>query len=101
MEGWSWIGLNGLLVVPLASALIALGPRYIPAAEVAMFFLLDTVLTPLWIWLIFGELPTERAFIGGAVILASLAMLGTWRIRSSKMDASQVLMPVHQVQEGR
>jgi drug/metabolite transporter (DMT)-like permease len=101
IEGWGWIALNGLLVVPLASALIAIGPRYIPAAEVAMFFLLDTVLTPVWIWLIFGELPTERAFIGGVVILAGLSMLGAWRMRNSKTEMSKVLMPAHQIQEGR
>lgn len=93
MDGWGWIGLNGILVVPLASALIAIGPRYIPAAEVAMFFLLDTVFTPLWIWLIFGELPTERAFVGGAIILASLLVLGLWRIRSGKIENSEPAMP--------
>jgi len=96
-EGWVWIALNGMLVVPLASALIALGPRYIPAAEVAMFFLLDTVFTPLWIWLIFGEVPSERAVIGGLTIILSLFFLGLWRIRSSRIEAGREAVPVHPV----
>ena len=96
-EGWGWIALNGMLVVPLASALIALGPRYIPAAEVAMFFLLDTVFTPLWIWLIFGEVPSERAVIGGLTIILSLCLLGAWRLKRRQRDAGRATVPVHPV----
>src|SRR5919206_601887 len=69
---WMWISLNGVIVVPLAGALIALGPRYLPAPEVAMFFLLDVVFTPVWMWLIFHELPTFRAFIGGLIVFFTL-----------------------------
>jgi drug/metabolite transporter (DMT)-like permease len=93
MQGWGWIALNGLVVIPLASGLIALGPKYIPAPEVAMFFLLDTVFTPVWIWLIFGELPTERACIGGLIIMASLLTLGVWRIRTSRAVPGEAVMP--------
>jgi len=75
--------LNGLIVMPLASALIAIGPRYIPSAEVAMFFLLDTVLTPIWIWLLFGEVPTQRAMVGGAIVITTLLLHSYWRFRTS------------------
>jgi drug/metabolite transporter (DMT)-like permease len=77
--GWSWLGLNGLIVIPLASALIALGPRYLPAPEVAMFFLIDTLLTPIWIWMIFGELPTMVSMIGGSIVVLTLTAHGLWR----------------------
>ena len=96
-ESWGWIALNGMLVVPLASALIALGPRYIPAAEVAMFFLLDTIVTPLWIWLIFGEVPSRQAVIGGLTIMLGLFFLSLWRIRSSRIEAGGGAVPVHPV----
>jgi drug/metabolite transporter (DMT)-like permease len=94
---WGWIALNGLLVVPLASGLIAIGPKYIPAAEVAMFFLLDTVFTPFWIWMIFGELPTQRAFAGGLVILLSLLLLAAWRFRTSRTTGTEAALPPHPV----
>ncbi len=81
MQGWSWLALNGLIVMPLASALIAIGPRYIPSAEVAMFFLLDTVLTPIWIWLLFGEVPTPRAMLGGAIVIVTLFAHSLWRFQ--------------------
>ena len=83
-ESWGWLALNGLMVMPLASGLIALGPMYIPAAEVALLFLVDTVFTPVWIWMIFGELPTLNAFIGGAVIFLTLVVLCAWRISASR-----------------
>jgi drug/metabolite transporter (DMT)-like permease len=77
---WGWLALNALLVVPIAMALLVIGPRYLPASEVAMFFLLELILTPLWIWLIFGELPTRDAFIGGVVILLTLLGHSAWRL---------------------
>jgi drug/metabolite transporter (DMT)-like permease len=90
-EGWGWLALNGLLVIPLASALIALGPRYLPAPEVAMFFLLDVVLTPIWIWLIFGELPTTQALIGGAIVFLTLLIHGVWRYVTSRQVSEEEL----------
>jgi len=93
VAGWGWVGLNGLLVIPLASALIALGPRYLPAPEVAMFFLLDTVLTPLWIWMIFGELPTTQSMIGGALVISTLCVHSFWRYMSSPPQAIVELSP--------
>ncbi|MDP9137655.1 MAG: DMT family transporter [Pseudomonadota bacterium] len=83
-DSWGWLALNGLIIMPLASGLIALGPLYIPAAEVALLFLLDTVFTPVWIWLIFGELPTRNALIGGVIIFVTLALLAIWRITTSR-----------------
>ena len=62
---WGWLAVNALLVVPVAMALLVIGPRYLPASEVAMFFLLELILTPMWMWLIFGEVPTPSAFLGG------------------------------------
>jgi len=89
--GWGWLALNGLLVIPLASGLIALGPRYLPAPEVAMFFLLDVVLTPIWVGLIFDEWPDRAALIGGGIVLATLLIHGVWRYLSSKQVSEEEL----------
>lgn len=91
--GWGWLGLNGLIVIPLASALIALGPRYLPAPEVAMFFLLDTMLTPIWIWMIFGELPTPVSMLGGTIVIVTLTAHSLWRFRSSTSTPAIELSP--------
>lgn len=91
---WGWLALNALLVVPVAMALLIVGPRYLPAAEVAMFFLLELILTPLWMWLIFGELPTREAFIGGLLILATLLAHSVWRLTQTDRDKRKS-QPLH------
>jgi drug/metabolite transporter (DMT)-like permease len=63
----------GLFVVPVSFALITLGPRYLPAAEVSLLMLLETVLGPLWVWLAIGEAPGPLGFLGGSVVVATLA----------------------------
>ena len=88
------LALNALLVVPVAMALLIVGPRYLPAAEVAMFFLLELILTPLWMWLIFGEWPTREAFIGGLLILATLLAHSVWRLTQIDRDKSKS-QPLH------
>jgi drug/metabolite transporter (DMT)-like permease len=80
-------------VIPLASALIALGPRYLPAPEVAMFFLLDTMLTPIWIWMIFGELPTPVGMLGGTIVIVTLTAHSLWRFRTSVPTPAVELSP--------
>lgn len=82
LADWGWLALNGLVVIPLATALMALGPRYLPSAEVAMFFLLDTVLTPIWVWLLFSEVPTIKSFVGGAIVIAAVLFHTIWRYRT-------------------
>lgn len=82
LADWGWLALNGLVVIPLATALMAIGPRYLPSAEVAMFFLLDTVLTPLWVWLLFTEVPTAHSIGGGAVVIVAVLSHTIWRYRT-------------------
>ena len=83
LQSWGWLALNGLVVIPTATALMAIGPRYLPSSEVAMFFLLDTVLTPVWAWMLFGELPSLHSIIGGVIVIAALLAHSVWRYRSN------------------
>ena len=55
------------LVIPLACMTIA--PRYIPAYEVEIFFILETIIGPIWVWLFINEQPTLKTLIGGLFII--------------------------------
>ena len=55
------------LVIPLACMTIA--PRYIPAYEVEVFFVLETILGPIWVWLVIHENPSMKTIIGGVFII--------------------------------
>ena len=70
----TWMLVMGLFVVPVSFALIALGPRFLPAPEVSLLLLLETVLGPFWVWLALGEAPGPWALAGGAVVVATLAV---------------------------
>ena len=63
------------LVIPLGCITIA--PRFIPAYEVEIFFILETILGPIWVWLIINEQPTVKTLIGGVFII-SVIMLYTY-----------------------
>lgn len=78
-----WLGLNGLVAIPLATVLLAYGPRTLPSADVSMFFMLETVLTPVWVWFLFGEIPSERVLVGGSVVIVALLAHSWWRLAAS------------------
>lgn len=88
-----WLALNGLIAIPLATIFLAKGPRVLPAADVSMFFLLETVLTPLWIWLVFGEVPSTSVLIGGIIVIATLVIHSGWRLSLSVRHHPPSLMP--------
>jgi drug/metabolite transporter (DMT)-like permease len=48
------------------------GARLIPAAQSALVGMLETVLGPLWVWLVLSERPGVATLVGGALILAAL-----------------------------
>lgn len=79
-----FIILNGAIVLPAAFWCLATGPKYISSAEVAMFYLLETVLTPIWVWLIFNEAVTGRTAIGGTIIIVALLAHSLWQLRAQR-----------------
>ena len=80
-----WIVFNGAVVMPLSFYCLATGPRYITAPEVAMFYLLETVLAPIWVWMIFAETPSTRSLIGGAILVVALVAHSLWQIHHSRV----------------
>jgi drug/metabolite transporter (DMT)-like permease len=67
------IGLHGVFIA-ISSIGLALGPRYIPSAEVALLILLESVLAPLLVWFALGEDPGGYALVGGAIVIGALAL---------------------------
>src|SRR5205823_4688332 len=48
------------------------GARLIPVAEASLIAVLESVLGPVWVWLVVGERPGVFSLAGGAVILSAL-----------------------------
>ena len=64
----------GIFCVAIPFVLITLAPRYITAPEVNLFFLLETILGPLWVWLVIHEQPSIETIVGGVVIISTIAV---------------------------
>ena len=71
-SSYAVLGAMGLVQMPLALLLIAQSTRYLPSPEVSLVLLLEAVLGPLWVWLVFAEVPPTPSWLGGTVIVLAL-----------------------------
>jgi drug/metabolite transporter (DMT)-like permease len=94
MEAPWWIILNGAIVMPLAFFCLATGPKYITGPEVAMFYLLETVLAPVWVWIIFGETVSPRTLAGGTLLVVALVAHSLWQLSHVRRAARVIRHPV-------
>ena len=63
-----------IMCVAIPFVLVTIAPRFIPAEEVNLFFLLETILGPIWVWLIIKEQPSIETIQGGLVIITTIAI---------------------------
>jgi drug/metabolite transporter (DMT)-like permease len=68
------LALFGGCQLGLGLALFTAGARLVPAAEAALIAVLETILGPLWVWLLFAEDPGAPAIVGGVIVLAALTL---------------------------
>lgn len=78
---FAWAIANAAILVPIAAFCLALAPRFIPAPQAAMFYLLETVLAPVWVFLVFGERVEPMTLIGGAIVLAAILGHSFWQLQ--------------------
>jgi len=86
---WLWLILGGAVLLPVALALITVGPRYLPAPEAAMLGLLETILGPFWVWLVIGENPGWRSMVGGSIVVTVLFVHALVRFRGERTQAAR------------
>ena len=74
-----------ILCVAIPFVLVTIAPRFIPAAEVNLFFLLETIIGPIWVWLIIREQPSLETLQGGLVIIATIAIHSFLKLRKTQL----------------
>jgi drug/metabolite transporter (DMT)-like permease len=90
VDSFSLMG-SDLIIVPLMCVmcvaipfvLVTIAPRFIPAEEVNLFFLLETIIGPFWVWLVIKEQPSLETIQGGAVIILTIAIHSFLKLRKS------------------
>ena len=69
-----YILLMGIGVLGAGFYLLTLAPMYIPAPEVSLYTLIETVVGPIWVWLGGYEAPSVFAVAGGCILIVALAI---------------------------
>jgi len=72
-----------ILCVAIPFVLVTIAPRFISAAEVNLFFLLETIIGPIWVWLIIKEQPSIETLQGGMVIISTIAIHSFLKLKNS------------------
>jgi len=76
-----YIGIIGFILVPFAFIVLTIAPRYANSAEVQLVYLLESILGPLWVWLVINETPSLNTLVGGSMLLVSVAWFAQHTIR--------------------
>jgi drug/metabolite transporter (DMT)-like permease len=90
VDSFSLVGTD-LIIVPLMCVmcvaipfvLVTIAPRFIPAEEVNLFFLLETIMGPFWVWMIIREQPSIETIQGGTVIILTIAIHSFLKLKKS------------------
>jgi drug/metabolite transporter (DMT)-like permease len=69
-----WLAALGIGQIGLGFALLTVGARLIPAAQVGLITLLEVVLGPVWVWLALDERPSTLTLVGGAIVIVAIVI---------------------------
>ena len=81
-----YIPLMCVICVALPFVLVTIAPRFIPAEEVNLFFLMETILGPIWVWLVIKEQPSLETIIGGTIIIVTIGIHSFYKLKDSKFN---------------
>lgn len=80
--------LMGLVQLALPMVLYMRGARHVPVTQMVLITMMDAVLNPLWVWVVFGEVPAPGVFWGGALILGAI---GATTVRGATPEQAATL----------
>ena len=63
-----------IMCVAIPFVLVTIAPRFITAAEVNLFFLLEVIVGPIWVWMVISEKPSLETILGGTVIIITIGL---------------------------
>ena len=75
-----------IITVGVSFVFISIAPQFISSPEVGIFFLLETALGPLWVWLFIIEAPTQKTLIGGIFIIIIIFIHSYYMIRKERSE---------------
>ena len=77
-----------VMCVAIPFVLVTIAPRFISAPEVNLFFLLEVILGPIWVWLIIKEQPSLQTIIGGIIIIITIALHSFLALKKTQIKSN-------------
>ena len=84
-----YVSIIGLVLIPFAFVILTIAPRFTNSAEVQLVYLLESILGPLWVWLVIRETPSLNTVVGGSILLLSVAWFAHHSIREESRARSR------------
>ena len=72
----------GAFGIGIGITLVTWGASHVPAAEVSILVLIESVLGPVWPWLFLNEAMTLSEILGGTLVLGSVVVFAIFNIRT-------------------
>jgi drug/metabolite transporter (DMT)-like permease len=82
-----YLFLFGTTQFGLGLVFLVLGGRLISATENALINTLETPLAVAWVWVCFGEMPSNASFVGGIIVMAAVAA-HVWHSNQSRLASA-------------
>ncbi len=76
--------LLGGVLSGIGNALFIAASRYLAAAELTLFMLLEFALGPVWVWIFVNEVPTGMTIVGGTVVILAVTARALFELQASK-----------------
>ena len=84
-----YVAIIGFILIPFAFIVLTIAPRLANSAEVQLVYLLESILGPLWVWLVIRETPSLNTLIGGTTLLLSVAWFAHHTLKQESRPAKQ------------
>lgn len=84
VQTYAVVAVMGIAQMPLATLMLTVATRYLPAPEVSLFLLLETVLAPIWVWWVLNEQVPALTFVGGGLIMLTVAIHAGLALRQER-----------------
>jgi drug/metabolite transporter (DMT)-like permease len=78
----------GAFTIGIGIAFVTWGASYVPAAEVSLLVLIESVLGPVWPWLFLGEALSLMEIIGGTTVMLAVVMMTIVTRKSMAMTSA-------------
>lgn len=87
---WLWIVYLGVFQIAVAYVLLTTAVASVPALEASLLILVEPMFSPVWAYLVHGEVPGAWSIAGGVLILTVTIIKSVWDARSPEEVLNKV-----------